>query len=209
MFEDEAVDDKDFGRRLRGLRNSQRLTQSRVNDLLKLQSGTGKGLTASYLSLLEGGSRIPSLEMFLRLCAVYQVFDDDTLFAIFEELLDWLVARTTGVAGLSQRRRHAKARVLVSEDSGRLEWAFRACITDPAFPDGNSLVDLDVPDEAKLFILGLYRRATGLNLLGEKEPRPEEPKARRVAAVDMRKPTDINDERSSAVSAEEDESQDG
>lgn len=170
----DSVDNQEFGRRLRRLRSSQRLTQSRVNALLKHQSGTDKGITESYLSLLEGGSRIPSLELFLRLCAVYEVFDDDTLFALFEELHDWLVTRTTGVAGLSERRRHAKARVLVSEDSGRLEWAFRACITDPRFPDGNSLIDVAVPDEAKWFILELYKEATGLKLLGEKQQETEE-----------------------------------
>lgn len=128
-----------FGAFLRGLREAKGLTQRKAGELAKVSN--------PYLAQLEKGQRNPpSRDVLARLARVYGVSEEKML----QE------------AGYSDRS-------YTAVPPERIEWAFECVKRDPDFTFGNRLRGHELNLATKAFIVELYQRATGRNLLDEAE----------------------------------------
>lgn len=124
-----------LGNYLRELRARKRFTLRDVEE----QSGA----SGSYLSQVEQGKRHPSAELLRKIAAAYG--------ASVKELLT--------MAGYLDERE------VKMSDQERIEWAYRAVVSDPDYQFGTSLMTTDLTLEAKRFIVEVYEKATGRRLL--------------------------------------------
>ena len=126
---------KALGDHLRELRQRQKLSLREVGEKV--------GVSASYLSQIETGERVPSAEILRKMAPAYGV--------PVRELLE--------VAGYLDE---PEARM---SDEERLEWAFQCVLTDPEYRFGNRLRGEELTPAAKRFIVEVYEKATGHKLL--------------------------------------------
>ena len=129
-----------FGKYLRSLRDAKGYTQREAASMAKI--------SGPYLAQLEKGHRDPpSREILRRLAAVYAVSEST----------------------LMKEADYAEGVRYGNVPAERIEWAFRSAIQDPDFALGTRMPAGEMTLETKAFILELYERSTGRNLLLEHE----------------------------------------
>lgn len=136
----------EFGKYLRGLREGAGKSLRQVQNECKISPG--------YLSLVESGERNPPNSDFLR-----------------------KLARFYGAPPLEVLRRAGRVEEPDDLDleMDRLDRSYEFVINDKRFSTGHSLSGEPTPD-VKRFVVEMYQRLTGLNLLEEKPPlTPDEP----------------------------------
>lgn len=120
------------------------LLDLRTRQGLNLQAASEvAGVSTGYLSRLERGLRRPSAEVLEKLAAAY---------GVEVELLLEAGGSTLHVSG------------------DEIDWAWRCACTDPRFAHGHAAAVREVDDVVKLFVIELYREATGLDLLQARKP---------------------------------------
>jgi len=124
-----------LGGYLRELRRRRRLTLRGVEQ--------ESGASGSYLSQVEQGKRHPSADLLRKIAPTYG--------ASLKELMI--------LAGYLD-----EAEVKMS-DQERIEWAYKAVLSDPEYQFGTSLRTAELTIEAKRFIVEVYEKATGRKLL--------------------------------------------
>jgi transcriptional regulator with XRE-family HTH domain len=126
---------EELGDSLRELRKSKRLSLRDVEQ--------ASGVSGSYLSQVEQGKRHPSAELLRKIAPTYG--------ASIRELLVMAGYLDEPEASMS--------------DHDRIEWAYRAVVSDPDYRFGTSLRVTELSIEAKRFIVEIYERATGRKLM--------------------------------------------
>jgi transcriptional regulator with XRE-family HTH domain len=126
---------EELGDSLRELRKSKRLSLRDVEQ--------ASGVSGSYLSQVEQGKRHPSAELLRKIAPTYG--------ASIRELLVMAGYLDEPEASMS--------------DHERIEWAYRAVVSDPDYRFGTSLRVTELSIEAKRFIVEIYERATGRKLM--------------------------------------------
>ena len=101
------------------------------------------GVSGSYLSQVEQGKRHPSADLLRKIAPTYG--------ASVRELLVMAGYLDEPEATMS--------------DHDRIEWAFRAVVSDPDYRFGTSLRMTELSIEAKRFIVEIYEKATGRKLM--------------------------------------------
>ncbi len=129
-----------LGNYLRQLRARKRLTLREAEE----QSGA----SGSYLSQVEQAKRHPSADLLRKIAPTYGASVRDLLT----------------VAGYLD-----EPEVKMS-DQERIEWAYRAVLSDPDYQFGTSLMTAELTLEAKRFIVEVYEKATGRKLVGDERP---------------------------------------
>ena len=124
-----------LGGYLRELRRRRRLTLRGVEQ--------ESGASGSYLSQVEQGKQHPSTDLLRKIAPTYG--------ASLKELMI--------LAGYLD-----EAEVKMS-DQERIEWAYKAVLSDPEYQFGTSLRTAELTIEAKRFIVEVYEKATGRKLL--------------------------------------------
>ena len=125
----------ELGNSLRELRKRKNLS---LRDVEK-----ESGVSGSYLSQVEQGKRHPSADLLRKIAPTYS--------ASVRELLVMAGYLDEPEATMS--------------DHDRIEWAFRAVVSDPDYRFGASLRMTELSIEAKRFIVEIYEKATGRKLM--------------------------------------------
>jgi transcriptional regulator with XRE-family HTH domain len=125
----------ELGNSLRELRKRKNLS---LRDIEK-----ESGVSGSYLSQVEQGKRHPSADLLRKIALTYG--------ASVRELLVMAGYLDEPEATMS--------------DHDRIEWAFRAVVSDPDYRFGTSLRMTELSIEAKRFIVEIYEKATGRKLM--------------------------------------------
>jgi len=124
-----------LGNYLRELRRRRRLTLRGVEQ--------ESGASGSYLSQVEQGKRHPSAELLRKIAPTYG--------ASLKELMT--------------RAGYLDEPEVKMSDQERIEWAYKAVLSDPEYQFGTSLRTVELTIEAKRFIVEVYEKATGRKLL--------------------------------------------
>ena len=124
-----------MGEYLRELRMQKRLSLRAIQD--------STGVSSSYLSQVEQAKRHPSADLLRKVAPAYGASVKEILFK----------------AGYL-----TEAEVTMG-DQDRLEWAYKAVLSDPDYKFGTSLGPQGLTLEAKRFIVEMYEKATGRRLL--------------------------------------------
>lgn len=125
----------ELGDYLRDLRTRKRLSLREVEDISEASS--------SYLSQVEQGKRQPSADLLRKIAPAYG----------------------TSVRDLLTKAGYLDEPEVKMGEQDRIEWAFKAVVSDPAYTFGTSLATPDLTLEAKRFIVEVYEKATGRKLL--------------------------------------------
>jgi transcriptional regulator with XRE-family HTH domain len=135
-----------FGSYLRSLRQALKLTQRVAAERI--------GVSSPYLTQLEKGQRNPpSRKILAEIARVYSA-DEATLF------------RAAGYLPAEESQK-----LLGGVDYNRLDWAFNTAVRDPRFALGTRMTKTEITPEVKAWVVELYLKSMGLNLLTEDEVR--------------------------------------
>ena len=135
---------EEFGAYLRSLREAEGLTQR--------DAASRAGISAPYLAQVERGQRNPpSREMLERIAQVYSADEQR-------------VMHSAGYASEGETRK-----ALGDIDMSRLDWAFKAVISDPNFALGTRMNKTKITPEVKAWVVQIYQKTQGNQLLSDKE----------------------------------------
>ena len=125
----------ELGNYLRELRTRKRLS---LREVEKISDASG-----SYLSQVEQGKRQPSADLLRKIAPAYGASIKDIM---------------TKAGYLDEPE-------VKMGDQDRIEWAYKAVLSDPDYKFGTSLGPQGLTLEAKRFIIEMYEKATGRKLL--------------------------------------------
>lgn len=125
----------ELGDYLRELRTRKRLSLREVEDISEASS--------SYLSQVEQGKRQPSADLLRKIAPAYG----------------------TSVRDLLTKAGYLDEPEVKMGDQDRIEWAYKAVLSDPDYKFGTSLGPQGLTLEAKRFIVEMYEKATQRKLL--------------------------------------------
>jgi len=125
----------ELGNYLRELRTRKRLSLREAQGL--------SGASGSYLSQVEQGKRQPSADLLRKIAPSYG----------------------TSVRDLLTKAGYLDEPEVTMGEQDRIEWAYRAVLSDPDYKFGTSLKASALTLEAKRFIIEVYEKATTRKLL--------------------------------------------
>ena len=104
-----SMDKKGFGDRLRQARKDKGLTSEKLSELCSIN--------ATYLRQIEGGTKVPSLSVFIELCRELEVRPD---FLLMDSLPDVGVEESGELSMLLQRATPSQMKVITAMLCGAL-----------------------------------------------------------------------------------------
>ena len=135
---------EEFGAYLRSLRDAEGLSQREAARLAEL--------SAPYLAQVERGQRNPpSRDILERIARVYAADEQR-------------IMRSAGYASEGETQK-----ALGAIDMSRLDWAFKAVISDPKFALGTRMNKTKITPEVKAWVIQVYLKSQGPTLITEQE----------------------------------------